>query len=234
VQASRRPGRLPTTLTHVDEELQSLIEKGWREVARVDAAYERGELDDRGWHDAMARLVVPPYLAAATAQGGSGSSRDAEGWERARSLIVDAVRRGQSFLDIGCANGLLMESMAEWAGVEPYGLEIAPELAEVARRRLPQWADRIWVGNALEWMPSRRFDTVRTGLDYVPRPRRRELVDHLLSYCGRLVVGVFNEVRETRALEEEVASWGCAIAGRSEREHPDHRIAYRAFWIDAG
>jgi len=216
----------------VDEELEAAKERGWREVAAINAAYERGELDDAGWHEAVAAIVVPAYLAAETVEGGSGSSRDAGGWEYARSLLADAVEPGQTFLDIGCANGLLMESMARWRGVEPYGLDISRELAERARERLPQWAERIWVGNALEWTPPHRFNVVRTGLDYVPPPRARRLVEHLLSYAGRLVIGVFNEERETRSLERRVTSWGLTVAGRSERGHPHPRLAYRAFWID--
>jgi SAM-dependent methyltransferase len=217
----------------VDEELESAKEAGWRQIASIDDAYARGELDDAGWHEAVARLVVPAYLAAETAEGGSGSSRDAAGWERARSLVADAVEAGQSFLDVGCANGHLMASMAEWAGVQPYGLEIAPELAELARRRLPRWADRIWVGNALEWLPPRRFDVVRTALDYVPPPRRQALLRHVLSYADRVVIGVFNEERELRTQEQQVTDWGFDISGRSEREHPHPRLAYKAFWVDA-
>jgi hypothetical protein len=217
----------------VDEKLAAAKERSWREVAAIEEAYARGELDEAGWHEAMAALVVPAYLAGETPAAGSGSSRDASGWEYARSLLADAVEPGQSFLDVGCANGHLMESMAAWAGIEPYGLEIAPELAELARRRLPQWADRIWVGNAAEWEPPRRFDAIRTGLDYVPAPRRRELVEHLLGFTDRLIVGVHNEERAERLLEAEVASWGLTIAGRSERAHPHPQLAYRAFWIDS-
>lgn len=218
----------------MDEELEAAKERRWKEVAAIDAAYERGELDDAGWHEAVAALVVPAYLAAETVEGGSGSSRDARGWEYARSLLADAVEPGQTFLDIGCANGLLMENMAGWSGVEPYGLEISHELAQVARRRLPHWVDRIWVGNALDWEPPRSFDVVRTGLDYVPSSRRRQLVEHLLSYTGRLVIGVFNEERNLQSMEEEVAAWGFPISGRTERLHPHPPLAYRAFWIDAG
>ena len=218
----------------MDEALESVRERSWREVAAIDAAYARGDLDDEGWHAAVAALIVPAYLAAETAEGGSGSSRDPAGWERARSLLAEAVEPGQAFLDVGCANGHLLESMVRWAGVEPYGLEISRELAEVARCRLPQWADRIWVGNAIDWKPPQSFDVVRTGIDYVPIPRRRQLVEHLLSYSGRLVIGVFNEERETRSLEDEVAGWGFTISGRSERLHPHPRLAYRVFWIDAG
>ena len=217
----------------MDEELESAKERSWRETAAIDAAHARGELDDAGWHEAMGALVVPAYLAAETAEGGSGSSRDVAGWERARSLVADAVEPGQAFLDIGCANGHLMESMAGWASVEPFGLEISPELAELARRRLPQWAGRIWVGNALDWEAPRAFDVARTTLDYVPAPRRRQLLEHLLSFADRVVVGVFNEELDLRTQEEEVADWGYAIAGRSERRHPHPRLAYKAFWVDA-
>ena len=217
----------------MDEELARAKEGGWREVAAIDAAYAAGEIGPEEWHAAMASLVVPKYLAAETPQGGSGSSRDAAGWEYARSLIADAVSPGQTFLDIGCANGHLMESMAAWGGVEPYGLEISPQLAEVARSRLPHWAGRIWVGNAAEWQPQRRFDVVRTGLDYVPPGRRRALVEHVLGYCDRLVIGVHNEERDRRAHEAEVVSWGFEIAGRSERRHPHPQLAYKVFWIEA-
>jgi SAM-dependent methyltransferase len=217
----------------VDEELEAAKERGWRRTAAIDAAYERGELDDAGWHAANAGVIVPAYLAAETPEGGSGSSRDAAGWERARSLVAEAVEAGQSFLDIGCANGHLMESMARWGGVEPYGLEISPELAKLARTRLSRWADRIWVGNAISWEPPRRFDVVRTGLDYVPAPRRQGLVEHLLSYTDRLVIGVFNEERDLHTQEELVAGWGFEISGRREREHTHPRLAYKAFWIDA-
>ena len=117
--------------------------------------------------------------------------------------------------------------------MEPYGLDISPELADLARRRLPEWADRIWTGNAVDWTPPRRFDAIRTGLEYVPFDRRRDLVEHLLGACNRLVVGVQNEERDAPGLEAEVGSWGFEIAGRSERPHPNPQLAYRAFWIDA-
>lgn len=217
----------------MDEELEYAKERSWQEVAAIDAAHERGELDDDGWHTAIAAVVVPAYLGAETPEGGSGSSRDAAGWGYARSLIADAVEAGQTFLDVGCANGHLMESMARWARVEPFGLEISPELAALACRRLPQWTDRIWVGNVVDWDPPQRFDVVRASLDYVPAPRRRHLVERVLTYAGRLVIGVFNEEREVCSLEDEVAAWGFEISGRSERDHPHPRLAYRAFWLDA-
>jgi SAM-dependent methyltransferase len=149
--------------------------------------------------------------------------------------------RTGTFLDIGCASGYLMECMVAWCAAasiacEPYGLDIAPELAELARRRLPAWADRIFTGNAMDWTPPHRFDVVRTGLEYVPSRRRRDyiarLLDDLVAPGGRLVIGVYSEQREDHAIGRELASWGLPIAGRTEREHADARLAYRAVWID--
>jgi SAM-dependent methyltransferase len=227
----------------LDEELEYAKERGWREVRAIDEAYARGELDDDSWHAAAAALVVPAYLAAESAQGGSGHTGTPQDWEYSRGLVAEAVDRSGSFLDVGCANGLLMESIERWGrakglAIEPYGLDISPELAQLARRRLPDWADRIFVGNALGWTPPFRFRVVRTGLEYVPPPRRRALVAWLLEHTvapeGRLVVGKFNEEVERRELEETVTSWGFPIAGRAERPHRcEPRLAYRAFWIDA-
>lgn len=217
-------------------------ERAWREIAAIDAAYKRREIDDEGWHRAMAELVVPAYLAGDNPRAQSGHGGDEARWEQARRLLVDAIDRDGTFLDVGCANGLLMESVRSWAAddglsIEPYGLDISPELAALARSRLPHWADRIFAGNVLHWQPPRRFDFVRTGLDCVPRRRRRELIEGLLARvvapAGRLIVGVFNEEREARPSEQQVAAWGFEIAGRTERPHRDDRIAYRAFWLEA-
>jgi len=211
-----------------------LKERAWREVAAIDEALDRGEIDEDGWHQAMADLVVPAYLAADTPWGGSGKSGDDELWTWSRSLIADAIDRDGSFLDVGCANGYLMESLPRWTSfdVVPYGLDISEELSALAKRRLPQWADRIWTGNALTWEPPMRFTYIRTGLEYVPVPRHEELVRHLLTFCERLVIGVFNEQIYEHDTEELMRSWGFLIAGRSERAHREPSMAYRCFWID--
>ena len=143
------------------------------------------------------------YLADENPYRGSGHSGDAETWEAVRRPIVQAIDRPGTFLDVGCANGLLMESIVAWSehAIEPYGLDFAPRLVEEARRRLPQWADRIFLGDVLEWQPPRRFDFVRTELVYAPSERRRELVERLLRDVvapgGRLIVCAYggDEVR---------------------------------------
>lgn len=213
-----------------------LKDRGWREVARIDARLERGELDEAGWHRAMANLVVPAYLAAHTPWEGSGKSGTAEDWEYARGHIADAINHDGSFLDVGCANGYLLECLPRWTphALDRYGLDIAPELVDLARRRQPELADQLSVGNALRWQPTHRFSYVRTGLEYVPRGRRRELVERLLGWCERLIIGVFSEESHARPTEELLRSWGFTIAGHSERSNRDKPgMEYRVLWIDA-
>jgi hypothetical protein len=52
--------------------VEALKEGAWREIARIDLALEAGEIDERGWHEAIAELVRGRYLAATTPWGQSG------------------------------------------------------------------------------------------------------------------------------------------------------------------
>jgi diadenosine tetraphosphate (Ap4A) HIT family hydrolase/SAM-dependent methyltransferase len=212
-----------------------LKDLAWRELAEIDGRLERGEIDEAAWHDEVARIIVPAYTAATTPWGGSGKGGSREDWEHARSHVAHAIDRDGSFLDVGCANGYLLECLPDWTPrrIDRYGLDIAPELVELARRRLPQLAGRFFVGNALHWTPPRSFTYIRTSLEYVPRNRRRDLVDRLAASCERLIIGVFSEETDARPTEELIRSWGYRIAGRSERAHRRKSgIDHRVLWID--
>jgi hypothetical protein len=226
--------------------VEATIERGWREVAEIDDAYERGEIDQAGWHARMAALIVPAYLRGANPRAQSGYGGDEADWRQARSLVAEAIPRSGTFLDIGCASGLLMESVAAWCGerglaIEPYGVDIAPELAQLARARLPHWADRIFAGNAATWRPPRRFDFVRAGVEYAPRPHRGAFLEHLALHFvapgGRLLVGPASfECDESRAgqpMEDAVRAAGLRVGGRIDRIHPrDDRVVRRLVWAD--
>jgi SAM-dependent methyltransferase len=181
--------------------------------------------EERYFQDEQARHERK-YLAGENPRQPSGFGRDEADWRRFRQAIVEPVTKSGSFLDIGCASGLLMESVVAWAGeaghrLEPYGLDISERLAELARRRLPQWRDRIFVGNVLFWAPPARFDFVRTELVYVPSTRRREYVERLLEQVvaseGRLIVCSYGSLRPEGAraeiLIDEVDGWGMPIVG---------------------
>lgn len=125
------------------------------------------------------------YLASDNARGQSGFSGREDKWERARKHIMAAMRSDGAFLDVGCASGLLMESVGRWAAelgyvIRPYGLDLSARLAALARTRLPQWAEQIYTGNVISWTPPQRFDYVRTELVYAPVDAQPALVERLL------------------------------------------------------
>jgi 2-polyprenyl-3-methyl-5-hydroxy-6-metoxy-1,4-benzoquinol methylase len=168
--------------------------EGFRKGAEADL--QRG--DD--YFEKIRSLLEHSYLTAEDPRGQSGFRGNEARWERARGPIVSAIDRDATFLDVGCANGLLMQSLAIWAAeeghrVKPYGLDLIEPLAALARRRLPEWADHIFKGNVTDRRPRRpprRFDFVRTELEYAPPERSRELVECLLreylSPGGRLII----------------------------------------------
>ena len=158
---------------------------------------------------------------------------------------MSAVDRDGTFLDVGCANGLLMESVAAWAAedgfrVEPYGLELIESLAALARQRLPHWADRIFAGNVMSWRPPLRFDFVSTGLEYVPPECRRKLVERLLGEYllpgGRLVVCSYGSSRRPTPKAEPVgkslSDWGYMLAGEAEGVDANGVVFTRVAWTD--
>jgi SAM-dependent methyltransferase len=175
------------------------------------------------------------YLAGSTPRQQSGFGRSALDWERFRRPIVEPIHKDGSFLDVGCANGLLMESVDAWTKesgleVEVFGLDISVELVELAQRRLPHWHDRIFAGNALLWEPPAKFDFVRTELVYVPPSRRREYVERLLEHFvapdGKLILCAYGSSRpegvRPRPLVDELRSWGIPIAQVDEVMSSEH------------
>ncbi|WP_020576652.1 class I SAM-dependent methyltransferase [Actinopolymorpha alba] len=195
-------------------------------TARVvtDAARSYGTEDDERYYANNLRLLEPAYLRGSTAQEGSGFGGGPQRWREERESIVDGIHKDGTFLDLGCAIGLLMESVRQWAGergllIEPYGVDIGAGLVDLARRRLPQWADRIEVGNAIDYVPSdgRRFTFVHALVDCVPERRRRDLIrhaiEHLVEPGGRLLVSHYGGTPGREYLQRS----GLAMAGESHR-----------------
>lgn len=227
-----------------DPVVKALKERAWKEVAEVDQALAEGRIDECGWHDAMANLIKPAYLSAGNPYGQAGHSGDAVTWEASRGFIAGALDRSGTFLDVGCAGGILMESVQKWGAnsgllIEPHGLDIVPEFVDMARRRLPLWAHRIHLGNIRTWRPPNdRFDLAIIRPEYAPPSRRVELVRHVMNHVlgpeGRLIVFVGVEEIACKTVETTMTTAGFTVSGRIEVPHPkDSRVVRRLFWIDA-
>jgi hypothetical protein len=193
----------------------------------LDAARAYRNEDEAGYYANNLRLLEPAYLREPTAEGGSGLVGSPEKWRAHREHIVDGLDRDGTLLDIGCANGLLMETLQIWAGergiaIEPYGVDLAEGLVDLARRRYPSWADRIEVGNAIDYVPSsgRRFTYVHTLVDCVPERRRVDLIRHVMENLiepgGRILVSQYGaQPGVDRTARERLEDAGYAVTGES-------------------
>lgn len=204
-------------------------------LCRLAADLRRQGVNDATWTRDTVRLLEEHYLRAPTPEGQSGKSGDAALWELSRRLVVRPVHHDGTFLDLGCANGLLMESVHRWAAedgrrLDPYGLDASERLVALARHRLPHWRDRFFVADALTWVPGRRFDFVHTMADLAPPPRRpawlRRVLDTMVAPGGRLII------RDYRGIGDRLRSWGLPVAGTTVQERGD-RPAQEAAWLDA-
>jgi 2-polyprenyl-3-methyl-5-hydroxy-6-metoxy-1,4-benzoquinol methylase len=160
------------------------------------------ERDLARWFDNTRRVLEDAYISHEEPWRQSGMSGPEDRWTALRRPVADCIDRPGTLLDIGCANGYFLECCVRWAAergiaVEPYGLDISEKLVALARRRLPHWADRFFVGNAYAWQPPRRFDFVRTELVYVPAEHEAEYVRRLLAESlapgGKLIVPNYAE-----------------------------------------
>lgn len=226
----RRPHATVALVTGAPAEIAARLAAAGRPVqARAvrDAARSFADQSDEDFYADAVRLLEPAYLRGGTPQEGSGFGGGAARWRARREMIVDGIHRSGSFLDLGCANGLLMESVRTWAAergfaIEPYGVDLAPGLVALARARLPHWADRIEVGNAVDYRPvgGRRFTFVHALLDLVPDRRRGDLLRHardvLVAPGGRLLVSHYQGDGGTdRTAAEHLHALGFPVAGQS-------------------
>ena len=183
-------------------------------------------MDDRElnrWFARVQQELEPSYLAAAEPWQQSGFSGPFERWVACRRTIADCMTAPGAVLDIGCANGYLLQCVLQWTAekgiqIDPWGLDLSGKLVPLARSRLREHAAKLFVGNALTWRPPRTFDYVRTELCYVPEeyhgPYVSRLLDEYLCPGGKLLVAEYRSRRQSSAgpwVDDKLRDLGFAV-----------------------
>jgi SAM-dependent methyltransferase len=149
------------------------------------------------------RELARSYLASEDPCRQSGFGGGAERWRAEREPILEGVTKDGDFIDLGCANGFLLECLRDWAAakgirLDPFGLDQSRELVVLARERLPESASHFFVGNSWSWTPPRGFDYVYSLADAVPAPYLREHLQRLhasfVAPGGRLILGSYGSI----------------------------------------
>ena len=173
----------------------------------------------------MLRGLEDAYLAHDDPIRQSGFSGGEERWKEERGIILEAMDADGSFLDVGCANGYLLECLIEWVkpkGVTltPFGVDLGARLIKLAKQRFPQYASHFWVANAWDWRPPRKFSYVYALHDCVPEdyliPWIRRLLANYVEPGGTLIVGAYvgrSENRPPRDVAGELWAHGFPVAG---------------------
>ena len=172
----------------------------------------------------------------------SGFSGGAERWRAERGPILDAIESDGDILDMGCANGYLLECMLDWGGERglnfiPHGLDQGSSLIELAKGRLPEYADNFHVGNVWDWRPPQKYRYVYMLYDCLPLDYLAEGVHRLLKRIvapqGRLIIGAYGSKSDDIPpfdIAEFLESAGFAVVGRTEGGVPP---ITKFAWMDA-
>jgi SAM-dependent methyltransferase len=182
------------------------------------------------------------YLSSEDPIRQSGFNGGRERWQAERLPILDAIPGNGDLLDVGCANGYLLESLVKWGGARglaltPFGVDRSARLIALACKRLPRFADHFFVANALAWTPPRRFQYVYSVYDCVPRTCFGAFVEHLATKVtapgGRLILGAYgNRSRgeAPAAVDRMLIESGYAVIATASVGSPEMA---RFAWVEA-
>jgi SAM-dependent methyltransferase len=182
------------------------------------------ELHD--WFSSVKEELETAYIRNKQPWEQSGYYGSEELWTAAQKPVAGCITTSGSFLDIGCANGYLLECTLKWTSernleIVPYGIDISEKLIGLAKERLPEYADNLYTANDWDWENPVRFDYVRTELVYVPEHLQKRYLDRILNTYlregGKLLIaeyGLSSRPPNTSYIGNLLEAWGYDIIDR--------------------
>ena len=181
------------------------------------------EAQQQQWFASLKQELEDAYLQHDEPWKQSGFAGPEERWVACRKPIADCIEKPGSFLDIGCANGYLLECILKWTAARniniiPYGLDLSEKLTELARQRLSQYKQNIFTGNGWTWKNPVKFDYVRTEIGYVPEKLQMQYIERIintyLKHNGNLLLTEYRSSKtpaEEPWLDRTLEQWGLKV-----------------------
>ena len=219
----------------------------------LDAALANHEISKDDWYELNSLYFTKLYLSADNPRAQSGHGGDEYHYRFSQMILLEAVHKDGTFLDVGCANGHLLEMLHKWGtcigfNLQMYGLDISQGLLDLAKKRLPHWHDRFFLGNSFYWKPEEKFDYIHVGgFGQVPEDDRRLFFEHLMEHYlvdgGRMIIGPYwrdisgafeHRILDSRGLTEKlIHDFGLSPTGYVEKTHYNNPTRLRkAIWFD--
>ena len=120
------------------------------------------------WFSSLKQELESAYIQHDEPWKQSGFSGPEDRWLALRKPIADCIDKPGSFLDIGCANGYLLECIMKWTGergisITPYGLDLSEKLVELAKNKAGVGRNST-LGAIQELVGGKRLDARRGGV----------------------------------------------------------------------
>jgi len=188
------------------------------------------------WFSSLRQELEEAYLQHDEPWKQSGFSGPEERWVAYRKPIADCIDKSGSFLDIGCANGYLLECILKWTAerninIIPYGLDLSEKLTELTKQRLPIYKQNIYTGNGWLWHNPIRFDYVATEIVYVPEQLQKQylqrIVDTYLANEGKLLLTEYRSSKDPVTkpwINQTLKQWGFKVIKQVSGVYDDKEL----------